>query len=86
MPYRVPCVAFAIAAALLGLTPGVAQADLDAFMKKPDPAYRWEKRGEQELAGCRVYDLHLVSQVWQGITWEHRIQIFRPETLSSLTE
>jgi PhoPQ-activated pathogenicity-related protein len=82
MPCRVPCVAFAIAAALLGFTPGVAQADLDAFMKKPEPVYHWEKRGEQELAGCRIYDLHLVSQVWQGITWEHRIQIFRPETLA----
>ena len=51
------------------------------FFRKPEPAYRWEKRSEQEIDGCRVYDLHLVSQTWQGITWEHRLQIFRPERM-----
>jgi len=78
---HVPCSVLALAAASVGLAPGAARADLDAFLKKPEPAYRWEKRGEQEIDGCRVYDLHLVSQVWQGITWEHRLQIFRPEKL-----
>ena len=78
---HVPCSVLALAAASVGLAPGAARADLDAFLKKPEPAYRWEKRGEQEIDGCRIYDLHLVSQVWQGITWEHRLQIFRPEKL-----
>jgi PhoPQ-activated pathogenicity-related protein len=67
--------------AFLCLAAGGARADLDAFFRKPEPAYRWEKRGEQEVDGCKIYDLHLVSQVWQGITWEHRIQIFRPAAL-----
>jgi PhoPQ-activated pathogenicity-related protein len=55
-----------------------ARADLDSYLKKQD-VYRWEKRGEQKMEGCTVYDLHLVSQVWQGITWEHRLQVFRPD-------
>lgn len=56
-----------------------AHADLDAYLKKPEPVYKWEKKGEQKMDGCTVYDLHLVSQTWQGIVWEHRLQIFRPD-------
>jgi PhoPQ-activated pathogenicity-related protein len=63
------------------LLPAPARADLDAYLKKPEPAYRWEKKGEQVIDGCRVYDLQLVSQTWQGLTWEHRLQVFRPEKL-----
>jgi PhoPQ-activated pathogenicity-related protein len=64
------------------LAPRAARADLDSYFKKPEPAYHWEKRGEPvEMDGCKIYDLHMVSQVWQGITWEHRIQIFRPDKL-----
>jgi PhoPQ-activated pathogenicity-related protein len=58
-----------------------ARADLDAYLKKAEPAYRWEKQGEQEVDGCKIYDLHLVSQTWQGITWEHHLQIFRPQKI-----
>ena len=68
-------------AVLACLAPTAARADLDAYLRKPEPAYRWEKRGMQEMEGCKVYDLHLVSQEWQGITWQHRIQVFRPEGL-----
>ena len=55
-----------------------AHADLDAYLKRPEPVYKWEKRGEQKLEGGSVYDLHLTSQTWQGIVWEHRLQIFVP--------
>jgi PhoPQ-activated pathogenicity-related protein len=64
---------------LVALSAAEARASLDAYLSRPEPAFRWEKRGEQVIDGCTVYDLHLVSQVWQGITWEHRLQIFRPE-------
>src|SRR5262249_42152965 len=59
-----------------------ARADFAAYLKKPEPVYRWEKRGETKVEGGTVYDLHLVSQTWQGVVWEHRLQIFRPEKLS----
>ncbi len=61
--------------------PGSAFADLAAYFKKPEPVYRWEKTGEDTVQGVKVYDLHLVSQTWQGIVWEHRLQVFRPEKL-----
>jgi len=53
-------------------------ADIFEYVQRPEPAYKWEKKGEQQLAQVKAYELHLVSQVWQGITWEHRLQVFRP--------
>jgi len=66
---------------LFSLAAGYCRADLAAYLKKPEPAYRWEKRGEERVEGGTVYDLHLVSQVWQGITWTHRLQVFRPDNV-----
>lgn len=59
----------------------VARADFQAYLKKPEPLYKWEKRGETKVDGGTVYELHLVSQEWQGNIWEHKLQIFRPDTL-----
>jgi PhoPQ-activated pathogenicity-related protein len=70
-----------LAGLLPALAPRAARADLDAYLAKPEPAYRWEKRGEEKRDGCTIYDLHLVSQTWQGMEWEHRLQIFRPDKL-----
>ena len=64
--------------ALVQLFPAASRADLQAYFKKPEPVYTWEKRGEETRDGCKIYDLHMVSQTWQGIVWEHRLQIFRP--------
>ncbi len=56
-------------------------ADLQSFIKKPEPIYKWEKRSETKLDGGTVYELHLVSQEWKGHVWEHKLQVFRPENL-----
>ncbi len=69
----------ACAVMVLLLWAGVAHADLDSYIKRPESVYKWEKRGEQKMQGGTVYDLHLVSQTWQGLVWEHRLQIFMPE-------
>lgn len=58
---------------------GIAVADFAQYLARHEPVYKWEKRGERALTGGKVYDLHLVSQRWQNITWEHRLQIFVPE-------
>ncbi|MBM3458930.1 MAG: hypothetical protein FJX77_10420, partial [Armatimonadetes bacterium] len=63
------------------LFPAPAGADLDEYLKRPEPAYKWEKRGEEVVDGCTVYDLHVVSQTWQEHVWEHRVQLFKPEKL-----
>ncbi|HLJ55700.1 MAG TPA: PhoPQ-activated protein PqaA family protein, partial [Chthonomonadaceae bacterium] len=56
-----------------------ARADFDSYIKRPEPAFKWEKTGEQKMAGGTVYELHLVSQTWHGMNWEHRLQVFVPE-------
>ena len=58
-----------------------AQASVIDYVKIPDKEYRWELKSKTETPEGTVYDLHLVSQVWQGITWEHRLQLFRPAKL-----
>jgi PhoPQ-activated pathogenicity-related protein len=58
-----------------------ARADFQAYLKKPEPAYKWTKTTETRVDGGMVYDLHLVSQTWQDITWEHRLLVFRPEKI-----
>jgi PhoPQ-activated pathogenicity-related protein len=58
-----------------------ARADLKSYFAKPEPAYKWEKRGQETRDGVTIYDLNLVSQVWQGHTWQHRVMLFRPEKL-----
>ncbi len=56
-----------------------ARADLFEYVKKPEPAYAWKLKGKHDLPAGTVYDLHLVSQVWQGITWEHQLQVYQPK-------
>ncbi len=58
-----------------------APADLFSYVKRPEAVYRWELTDQKPNVMGTVYDLHLVSQVWQGITWEHRLQIVRPNNL-----
>jgi PhoPQ-activated pathogenicity-related protein len=61
--------------------PATARADFQEYLKKPEPVYKWEKRGETKVDGATIYELHLVSQEWQGHVWEHKVQIFRPDNL-----
>ncbi|MCC6729564.1 MAG: hypothetical protein IT208_09540 [Chthonomonadales bacterium] len=63
--------------------PAPVLADLDAYLKKPEPAYRWEKTGQRSVPGGTVYDLQMVSQTWQGIVWQHRLSIYRPDNVAN---
>jgi PhoPQ-activated pathogenicity-related protein len=70
-----------IAAALLVCALPAAQADLFSYIAKPDDAFKWELRDVQETPQGKTYDLHMVSQVWEGITWEHQVQIYEPRVI-----
>jgi len=64
----------------LMLTPTLrSRADLAAYLARPEPVYKWEKTNEMKVGGGTGYDLHLVSQTWQGNVWEHRLVLFIPD-------
>ena len=71
-----PCVfATVVACCLLPLP---ARADLFEYVNKPDDAFKWELRQTIDKPQGKIHDLHMLSQVWQGITWQHRIQVYEP--------
>ena len=53
--------------------------DLTDYVTRPDPSFAWSLRGKIETATGAAYDLHLVSQTWQGFKWEHGVQVFVPK-------
>jgi PhoPQ-activated pathogenicity-related protein len=67
-----------IAAALL-LVPLPAGADLNAYLKRPEPKAAWTKGAEEVVTGVRVVSVDLTSQVWRGIPWKHDLRLFIPE-------
>jgi PhoPQ-activated pathogenicity-related protein len=56
----------------------VARADLFDYVKKPDKSFAWKLVARTAHPEGTVYDLHLVSQEWQGIRWEHQLQVYLP--------
>jgi PhoPQ-activated pathogenicity-related protein len=68
----------AIAAVAATFCPPSSQAGLVEYVKKPDPAFTWKLQGKTTQQNATIYDFHLVSQVWQGIPWEHQLQIYQP--------
>lgn len=64
---------------LLAAFAGGARADLFDYVKQPDAAFSWKLKSKSETPDGTIYDLHLVSQVWQGIKWEHQLQVYLPK-------
>lgn len=56
----------------------VSGADLDDYVKKPDDAFRWKLLESQSTPLGKIISLEFTSQVWQGITWNHRLTIYEP--------
>ena len=69
-----------LALATLAVAP--LRADLPEYLAKPDPSYAWELSGKSELADITFYELRLTSQTWQGIKWEHNLNVFVPKNPS----
>lgn len=59
--------------------PSGARADLSEYLRKPEPDFAWKVAERIERDGDVVYNIQLISQNWQGITWKHTLQVFQPK-------
>lgn len=65
---------------LLAPGPGrAALADLDEFVKRPDPSYSWKAVESKDFPEGKAHQLALTSQTWQGKPWTHALQVFEPK-------
>src|SRR5262245_31223480 len=81
MKFRVrPKVSFAwavLGCMAVGTNP--ARASLPDYVTRPEPEFAWQLKGKSTSGDTTIYDLHLTSQVWQGIKWQHDLQIYQPK-------
>lgn len=69
-----------LAAMLAWLLP--ARAGLHEYVQKPEKSWSWKLKEKRALPHGTIYELHLVSQTWQGITWEHQLQVYQPTNVA----
>jgi PhoPQ-activated pathogenicity-related protein len=69
---------YALGFAFVLTTVSPARAGLDEYVKKAEPAYAWSVSKTVPSAAGTVSHVKLTSQVWQGITWEHKLRIYEP--------
>jgi PhoPQ-activated pathogenicity-related protein len=63
-----------------------ASADLRSYVKADDQAYRWEYVTQTDRTdGTTVHELRVISQIWQSITWQHRVRIVIPQVLQDMS-
>lgn len=56
-----------------------ARADLLEYVKKKDDSFAWKLKEKKAHELGDIYDIELTSQTWQGIKWEHQLQIYVPK-------
>ncbi|MBI4524947.1 MAG: hypothetical protein HY695_14180 [Deltaproteobacteria bacterium] len=66
----------------ISLVSDASWADLEKYVRRPESKFAWTVKGKNTRSDDRIYDLHLVSQTWQGITWQHQLQVYQPRTVS----
>lgn len=58
--------------------PLVVRGPLFRYVLRPEPKWGWSRNAEFRHGGRRIYDLRLVSQVWEGIPWRHTVRLILP--------
>lgn len=70
-----------ITVGLVLLMSSTGHAQLTNYIRRPDPAFRWQYLQTKQVKQGTIYKLHFVSQLWQGIRWEHQLQVYEPKGL-----
>ncbi len=72
------CVGQAVAAEPVEDVSGV----LERFVAKQDDAFTYRERSSMVIGDVEARELELVSQVWQGTAWRHRLILLKPKELT----
>lgn len=56
------------------------------YVRRPESVYRWEMVKRIETKHGRTTHLRLDSQKWQGIVWEHAVDVFEPTEVRYLRQ
>src|SRR5688572_10602192 len=66
---------------LLG-APAAANADLTSYVQRPEADFKWQLVETKSSEAGTVYNLKFTSQKWQGIGWEHQLQVYQRKDVS----
>jgi len=66
------------ALALLVLAAPAAQGDLFDYLALQDDSFAWTLEDTEATPAGNILSVHMTSQIWQDITWEHEIRIYEP--------
>ena len=77
-PRLVRGTALAVAALAATLLARSARADLDAYVRRPEPHFTWRLERKESRPEGTLYAVRMTSQVCQGIPWEHHLHVYQP--------
>jgi PhoPQ-activated pathogenicity-related protein len=80
MSWQARCVGLAVLGGMVAAAH--VRADLKTYVERPEPAFSWKLKEKTDHPLGTVYDLRLVSQTWQEITWEHQLQVYQPKDIA----
>jgi PhoPQ-activated pathogenicity-related protein len=69
------------ALALLFAAAPAAHGDLFDYLARPDDSFAWSLEGTETTPTGKIVSIHMTSQTWQDITWEHEIRIYEPNQI-----
>ena len=55
---------------------------LHKYVSRDEPLFRWDLQQTAATDNGTVYRLHLVSQNWHDIVWEHALTVYEPKTIA----
>lgn len=61
-----------------------AHAGLEEYVKRDDGAFAWEVTNLQATNGGHVQHVKLTSQRWQGMRWEHQLDVYETPDIKQL--
>ena len=58
-----------------------APSSIHNYIQREEPEFAWKVRNRHQIEGAKVTELHVTSQRWHDILWEHAVEIYEPAKL-----